>query len=259
MITPHTSHSKHHLRFYIVTATLIIGGILFLLSLNNNGSNFSLTSAIVGVANDTLTLDGETFQVTKEPTVEDVIKQEAKETDKTVPVLLSFDQIPKVEKKAKIEKVSLRFDDVTTTVIKLNNDKLELNNLDTVDLDIEDFKGEVDFDASGLSMDGTAARIEVNKVAFSSPEDIKLSFQNLRYKTLEIDELELEDIDFPVGDGNLEVTGKLTYNIQQESMDIYYFLGKLSINKDDIDTGISLDGVARSVGINGESLSLNLR
>ena len=52
MITPHTT-SKHHLRFYIVTATLIIGGILFLLSLNNSSSGFSLTSAIVGVTNQT--------------------------------------------------------------------------------------------------------------------------------------------------------------------------------------------------------------
>ena len=261
MITPHPA-SKHHLRFYIVTATLIIGGILFLLSLNNSNTGFSLTSAIVGVSNQTQKI------IAVEPAmnnkVEQVLLQEAKETSKTVPIYLSFNQIPSVDKKAIVKNMNLGFNDVTTTTIKLNDDKLELNNLDNVNMDIEGFKGQIDFDSAGLSLNGIATRIEVNKVAFSSQEDIKISFDNLRYQTLEIDQLELEDIDFPKGDGSLKVAEKLDYRINQEALDMFYFNGKLSIAKDDDDedslfTSIIIDGMARSVAISGDLLSLNLR
>jgi hypothetical protein len=260
MITPHTT-SKHHLRFYIVTATLIIGGILFLLSLNNSSSGFSLTSAIVGVTNQTQELIH--IEPATDNKVNKILLEEAKESSKTVPIYLSFDQIPSVDKKAIVKNMNLGFNDVTKTTIKLNDDKLELNNLDNVDMDLEGFRGQVDFDADGLSLNGVATRIEVNKVAFSSEEDIKISFENLRYHTLEIDELELEDIDFPKGDGSLKVAEKLDYRITQESLDLFYFNGKLSIAKDDDEESlfrsIILDGVARSVAVSGDQLSLNLR
>ncbi len=240
--TPH-----HNLRFYIVMITLIVGGIFFLLYMNDS-NDFSLTSAIIGVSGNTSSSDS-LEQGTSEKTT---ALKNAKEVD----VVLSFDQIPTVNKEAKVRDLELRFDDLTTK-INVNNDKLELNNLQQVTLRLKDFSGNLNFDLGGFSLDGTSRSIEVNDIALSSAGLIKISFDNLDYKYLSLDEIELKRLELPRGDGELKVAEKLQYTLQQDGVKINLFNGKLIIDRD-AETLLNLEGVARGISVSGALLTADL-
>ena len=258
MIHPHGPGRNHHsIRFYIVSATLIIGGILFILSLNNNNDDFSLTSAITGVK-DTSLENLREVEFEELDKVDLALEEEAKEQTKTIGIQLTFSEIPKVQKEAKVKNMVLKFNGLTTSVIRVDEDKLELNDLNEVSLSLDEFKGDMEFDSSSLSLNGIAKKIEVNGVAFSSEKEIRISFDNLEYEILEIDELELENLRFEPGDGSLKVGDKLDYTINQEEVRLYYFLGKTSINNNFNNT-INLEGAAKGISISGNLLNLNLR
>ena len=257
MIHPHGPKHHHNIRFYIVSATLIIGGILLLLSLNNSTDDFSLTSAVVGIKGDPLEkLDS--LEVEELDRVDIALEKETKTQAKTIGILLTFDNIPKIQKEAKVKEMLLKFEGLTTSTIRVDDDKLELNNLDEVSLSLDEFKGDMEFDSSSLSLNGIANKIEVNGVAFSSEKNIKISFENLEYQHLEIGELELENLRFETGNGDLKVQEKLDYNINQEEVKLYYFKGKVSIYNNFNNT-INLEGDAKGISVSGDLLNLNLR
>jgi len=192
---PRLAH--HNLRFYIVLITLVIGGIFIFLLMNSDGDS-SLSSAVVGTMENAGlenedTFDPEGFFSTSEEQKELMVDEEQDMFEEALDInqvefTLNFNQIPIIEKEARIEEMSLRFEDLTTN-ININNDKLELNNLKDVNLKIKGLVGEINLNEYGASVTGTARRIEVNDIALSSLGEIKLSFENLNYKYLEIDEI----------------------------------------------------------------------
>jgi len=259
MIHPHGPKSHHNIRFYIISATLIIGGILFLLSLNDTSDDFSLTSAITGVKENSLE-DLEESEFKELDKVDLALKEETKEQVKTVDIQLIFSKIPKIQKEARVKNMILKFDGLTTSTIRVDDDKLELNNLNEVILSLDEFKGDMEFDSSSLSLNGVANKIEVNGVAFSSEKEIQISFDNLEYQHLEVGELELENLRFETGDGSLKVEKKLDYTISQEEVKLYYFQGKMSINNNNnFNNSINLEGAAKGISVSGDLLNLNLR
>ncbi|MBI2146312.1 hypothetical protein HYU22_03165 [Candidatus Woesearchaeota archaeon] len=239
--TPH-----HNLRFYIVMVTLVVAGIFFLLYMNDS-NDFSLTSAIIGVGgNDTAESSTTAADTTATP------GKNAKEVD----VVLSFDQIPSVRKEARVQDLELRFDDLTTK-INVNNDKLELNNLQQVVMRVEGFAGTMNFDRGGLSLAGTARKIEVNDIALSSSGEIKISFDNLNYKYLGLEDIDLKGLELPPGDGELKVAEKVQYSLQQDSLKMYSFNGKFIIDREAA-TLLNLEGVARGISISGALMNADL-
>ena len=249
----------HHTRFYIVMATLIVGAIVFLLYFNDS-KEFNLTSAIVGVAgnvtekvvpNDKLNdlNDGKTLQ--------EVFSESVQKNPREVDVALSFDQVPKIKKQARIKDIELKFDDFTTK-INVNNDKLELNNLQEVTLSIKSFSGDISLDSKGFSLDGTARIIRANDIALSSAGQIKIRFSDLKYKAVTFDEIELEQLDLPPGDGSLTVGEKFNYALNQDGLKIYLFNGKFVVDRD-AEVLLDLEGVAKGITVSGGLLDLNLQ
>jgi len=175
---------------------------------------------------------------------------------KEISMDLTFNKVPAIKKEVKVENIQLKFDNLDTK-INVNDDKLELNNLREVDLNIESFSGEIDFDNSGVSIDGVAKRLRVNDIALSSPGEIEISFSDLDYKFLDIDSFQLKEVDFSVGDGNLEVVERLNYNLRNERVNIYYFTGQLTIDKE-FKTETSLVGKMRGVAVDGDTLTFML-
>src|SRR3989338_1993575 len=173
-------HSQHNLRFYIILITLVVGGIFFLLFLNDS-NGFSLTNAIVSVANngstETTEAAGDVPWVEEERTIDEVFSSKIQRNANEVDLALSFDQIPSVKKKVKVRGVELKFNDLATKIL-VNDDLLELNNLEEVDLNIEGFAGNLRFDRSSFSLDGTAKSIKVNDISLSSKGQIKISFDH---------------------------------------------------------------------------------
>lgn len=243
--------SKHHFRFYVVLITLVIGAIFFLLYTNDSQGGFGITSAIVGIgSNDSAALgddgneEGDTF-VAK-------VGKSSNEVDLTV----HFDQIPTLRKEARVKEIELRFDDLTTK-INVNNDKLELRNLQEVTLRITGFSGNLDFDRVGFSLDGTVRSLEVNDIALSSKGEIAISFDNLNYDYLRLEDIELQDVELPHGDGELTAAEKLTYALEQDTVKIYYFNGRVSIGRQNT-TSLDMEGVAKGISVSGALLNLDL-
>ncbi len=256
--------SKPHLRFYIFMVTLVVGGLFFLLYLNDGeeGASTSLISAITGYAAGNA--ENETAAANPAEEFDQEFNKLLGEGSKlknyrSVPLQLSFNQVPVVQKEAKTRKVELEFNDLTTTIM-VNGDKLELKNLKEVELSIEDFTGLVDFGSSELSLSGTARRIEVNGVAFSSEKEVPIAFQGLNYKHLHISDLELKDLDLGKGYGELTVGEKLRYALEDEEVKMLYFKGALTIDKEARNsTALVLEGEVRGIYTGGELLTFTLR
>ncbi len=257
---------KNHLRFYMFMVTLVLGGLFFLLYLNDDeSSGNSLITAITGYAlnpsNDT-----EEGNATLDPAEEldqefnKLLNEGGKlKNYRSVPLELSFNRVPIVQKEATIREVELEFDDLSTTII-VNGDKLELKNLKEVKLSIEDFAGMVNFGSSELSLSGTARRIEVNDIAFSSEKEVPILFQGLNYQHLHISDLELKDLELNRGDGELTVGEKLRYTLENEELKILYFIGSLTIDKEARnDTALVMEGDAKGLYTGGELLTFTLR
>lgn len=252
---PHEQQQQHSLRFYIVMTTVVVAGIIFLLYWNES-NDFSLTSAIVGVAkNDTR--ENEEKTVTDTESLENAFGKSARRNTREVDISLLFDQIPTVRQDAKVQDLEVRFDNLNTR-ITVNNDRLELNNLQEVTLRMKGFNGHLDMDKVGFSVAGTAKSIEVNDIALSSKGEIKIAFDDLQYDYLALEDLTLNSLELPHGNGQLTVADKLTYGLEQDEVKIYLFNGKVVVDRSAADV-LSLEGIAKGISVSGALLDLNLQ
>lgn len=251
---------KPHLRFYIFMVTLVVGGLFFLLFMNDDGtSGNGLISAITGYSS--ANISEETAEETSDQFEEfnQLLGGGSKVKNyRNIPMVLSFNRIPVVEKEAKISKVNLEFDDLSTTIM-VNGDRLELNNLKEVELSIEGFAGLVNFGSSELSLSGTARRIEVNDIAFSSEKEVPIVFQGLNYGRLHISDIELKDLELGEGDGKLAVGEKLSYILDDEEVKMIYFNGALTIDKGARNaTSLVMEGDVQGLYTGGQLLTFTL-
>ena len=255
---------RPHLRFYVFMVTLVVGGLFFLLYLNDgDGSDTSLISAITGYSSANTSEENADNDPNEELDQEfDKLISEGNKLKSNrggVPVALTFNRIPEVEKEAKISVLNLEFDDLSTT-ITVNGDQLELKNLKEVDLSIEDFAGKVILGSTEFSLAGTARRIEVNDIAFSSEKEVPILFQGLNYQHLHIADLELKDLELDRGNGELTVGEKLRYTLDDEELKILYFNGGLTIDKEARNsTSLAMEGEVKGLYIGGELLTFTLR
>jgi len=275
--------------------TLVVGGIFIFLFMNNDSDGgFSLTSALISDSNEQALADsnaetednvveseefvigddGEMVTVKtrtyylddledSEEKLEELEESEENEVNKKVKkgtrrinFMLNFDQIPHVKKEAKIQEIELKFKDLDTK-INVNNDKLELNNLQEVSLKIKDFEGKVNFNELGISIDGMAKRLEVNNIALSSYGEIDLSFSDLDYEFLNINDLELDEIELVNGDGKIEIIEKMEYTLAGEEVSIFSYKGGLTIDRE-ADDRLEISGIAKGLSVNGDLMSLGL-
>ena len=170
---------------------------------------------------------------------------------------LTFDKVPKINTEAKIAVLTLSFND-PTTLININEDHLELNNLAEINLDIEGFLGELSLNDVSLSLDGTAKRIEVNGVALSSKEEMDISFQNLKYNFLNIADVRLTNLNLPIGQGELKVAERLNYLLDNEAVSLNYFRGDLFLGEG-ANATFSLDGTTKGLSVSGDVFNLDLK
>ena len=241
--SPHARH--HNTRFYIVAVTVIVAAIFLFLFLDKGGDISG--AAIVG------DFSGDNVEELEKEAVAEEVALENMEKDFS----LTFDKVPKINTEAKIETLTLTFND-PSTIININEDRLELSNLEEINLDIEGFLGEISLNEVSLSLDGTAKRIEVNNVALSSKEELEISFQNLKYNGLNINDVRLSELKFPVGKGVLKVAERLTYILENENVGLNYFRGNLVLGKN-TNTTSGLEGTVKGLSVNGEAFSLALK
>jgi len=256
-------HSQHHFRFYVLLTTLVLGGVLLVLLINNNSSD--LTGMASGVSllekgKDTLTTTVDDWN-TEDQTVDNTEDQASTTSTNSkynanVDIDLTFDQVPEVgaNERTKIKEFTVKFRDFNTKIY-VNNDRLELNNMEEVTLELDGFDGAFAFDEGGLTIDGTAKKLIVNGMTLSSKGSLKISFKKLGYEEFEISDIELKSgLVFPRGDGELKVSEKLTYELEMEQVDMDYFQGSIIADSE----RVSAQGVTHQIKVSGALLNLNL-
>ena len=273
---------KSHLRFYIVLVTLVIGAIFLVVLLNNKGSLGTGTAAVTdinGAVKDSIfndDVEANSLDSGSDNIIESNFpsfgnsndQQKTKVTGtyssvdtfgtgkKEVETSLSFSQIPTIRKQVRLSEVSLIFQDLNNDIF-VNNDKLQLSNSGEINFDIRGFVGEMKLD-NGFSVNGKAKKIEINGVVLVSDKDIKIAFSNINYQKLGIANVELRDIVFSRGDGQLELGGRLIYTLKQDALNIGAFKGSINVDKNG-ENVVVMKGITRGAVISGDLLNLDIK
>lgn len=267
---------SHRLRFYIVLITLVLGGILFAVYMMK-GSISPLTSAIVGApADDTLTGDFSDFGSTSD-SVSDSVSDRLSDTFGTnskttststvrgnsgtingVSFHLSLDEIPRDKEEVSLEAITLTFTDFATEIL-ISDNKLELDNLDSVTMTLQGFDGILVLKDGTFSIKGKTARVSVNNVALSSRGDLDILFDGLNYRSLTLTQIGLKDLTLNGGtEGRLDAGSKLSWALGGEQIGINTFRGDITIDKD-AEKLLEMTGMAKEIAVGGEALSANLK
>lgn len=248
-----TSYPHHHVRFYVFMITLVVIGVFFVLYANNDNAGTSIGSAIVGYA------VRDTGAVKESPQTNFNLKKdsEVKSSAKEIPFSLSLDIIPAVDEETSVDTITLLFDK-PETIIKINNDKLDLNDLEEVDFVIRGFDGQLGLEGDKLSLSGNAKEMKVNGLKFSSEEVIKISFEELDYNLLDLSGIELEDLRFTKGNGEIKAGEKLSYPLEEEEVEIIDFKGGMKIDENSNSSLLNLGGNAGGISVSGDLVDLNL-
>lgn len=254
--------SSHHLRFYIVLITLVVGGIFFFWYLNSN--NLSLTGAFSGdnfPGSDDIDIDSEKIgSADNFPESADYTSKSGSyplSKDKTIDekllrlgFLLHFSEIPLLNREVAFDSMLINFNDFSTT-IKINNGKLGLSNLEQATLSIEGFAGKLGFNKGVISLNGKAKKVEINSVALSSANEITLLFDSLNYQSFSINNIGLKDLTLPMGTGELKVDEKLAYNLDSDSLSFSAFWGSLEADKS-AEFVFKMEGKAAGIDAKGQ-------
>ncbi len=256
------SHSQNphpqKTRFYLFMIVLVVAGLFFLLYLNDDGNVTSLSSAIIGYAPDNQSAADNSGSIISEKELQESITKDLGKSTKNVNIMLSFDGLPIFKNEAKVGSIELRFDDPETS-IEVNDDRLELNGIKEVNLVISGFSGELIFEKGYISLDGTAKKMEVNGISFSSDDDLSILFKKLNYNSLYVSDVELKGLEFERGSGSLEVNERLEYRLVNDWLSMYYFHGKMSIDKNSNATLLDMQGEALGLGVSGDLMSFSLK
>jgi len=267
---------KNHLRFYIIGITILIAAIFIFFFINqedfsgatvvdfakdtffdSDDSNTDAGSADKGNSNeDDNTNDNNNNNGNSNNNNNDNPSAGFFSEDSEKVLSLTFDQIPSINTETEVEKLKISFSN-PSIVIKINNDRLELGNLNEVELIIESFSGDLALDEDSLSLDGTAKLVEVNNVVLSSKDELEISFQDLDYNLLNIENVELPALKLAVGEGELHLADKLSYVLREEEVELDSFQGSLFLGKE-AGTALRLEGIIEGLSISGEVFDLDL-
>lgn len=231
MISGADLNRHRHRKFYILMTTIVVGAILILMLINDQGE-LVLTGSSIGVSEDSSKAE------------EKVLREEG------VEFRLDFSAIPGVQEETKFKSAEIVFMDLSTN-IKINEEEMELKGLEQVVMEIEDFEGEVDFDELSISLKGEGAKITVNGIVISTKGQMAISFGGLVYSALKISDIELGSVDLGEGSGRLAIEEKMSYDLNSEEIKMDNFKGDLGIGLDD-ENLIVMEGEVSSLSIKGD-------
>ncbi len=237
------SHHKNHRRFYILMTTVIVGALLILMFINDKGS-FSMTGSSIGFEDnfeEETTKDSETTSRSKGD----------------IDLVLNYDSIPEInEEKTSLKTIKISFKDMDTK-IKINEEEVELRGLETSNIEINNFKGGLNFDEISLSLNGAGDKITINGMTISTKRAMEISFSGLVYETLELTEVGINSIYLEDGNGKVIVNEKMEYVLDyDEKIKLNNFYGDFSAGLSN-QSEVILEGIVSSLSVDGD-LNLNL-
>jgi len=228
---PHTKHS--HKRLYLLLTTVVVGAIL-LLTLMNDGESFDFfTGSSIGFSSD------DEKRISR-----DVVRGEE------IAMELSFDAAPEVQDETRFRSIRILFDDLSTK-IKINEEELELKGLKQVEMEVSEFSGEIAFDEISISLKGEGEKLTVNGIEISAKGKLEISFRDLVYESLSIEEVQLNSVVFAEGSGELALAERLDYRLDNEEVELEGFEGDLSVGFGN-ESLVVMEGVIKSISVEGD-------
>lgn len=232
---------NHSRKFYILLTTIILGAILILTLINDEGELSFFTGSSIGLNEGV----NEEEKALKELSAGEEIE-----------VRLNFDIVPEAKEETSFKSVKVIFDDLSTK-IKINEEELELKGLENVEMELDDFSGKLNFDEISISLNGEGARMIINGIEISTKGKMVISFKNLVYDSLMLEGVELSLVNFREGSGELALGEKLNYAIENEKLALNNFKGDLSVGLSN-ESLMVMEGKVSGVSIEGEfSLTLS--
>lgn len=234
MTMGHPIRPHHSRRFYIFLTTVVVGAILILTLINDGESRFDfLTGSSIGL----------------DEAEEQILEEELRENGE-IEAYLNFDIVPEVEEKTELGSLRVIFDDLNTK-IKINEEELELKGLEMVEMEVNDFDGDLSFDDMSVSLKGEGKVVVVNGIEISGKEKMDISFSNLVYESLELEGVELSLLDFEEGSGELLMEGKLDYKLDNEAIELTGFEGNMMVGVNN-ESLVTMEGKVNGVSVEGE-------
>jgi hypothetical protein len=221
--------------------TVIVGVILILLLFNDQGELNLWTGGTIGVGDEE---KASTIEKPENNALERISKKAG------VKAQLSFDTAPKVKEETDLRSINLIFDGLSTK-IKVNEEELAMKGLKEVEMIIDNFEGEIEFNEVSISLTGNGEKMMVNGIEISTQGKIEISFDNLAYEKLKIEDGKFNDLEFGRGSGKLLVGEKMEYNLNNEKISITSFEGDLSVGMSE-ENLIVLDGELKGISVDGE-------
>ncbi|MAF98985.1 MAG: hypothetical protein CMH61_00070 [Nanoarchaeota archaeon] len=228
----------HHRRFYIFMTTIVVGAILVLMVINDDGQFDILTSASVGIDSleDVVQFDEDTGTY--------LVK------DNEITLRIETSTIPVTDGgKVAVQTLTINSRDINNK-IRINNEVLEVQNLEEITLALEGFVGDVSFDDFILTLSGEVNRASVNGVGISTAGRLAISFDRLSYDSLNVEGIRLPTATLYATDGKLIIPDKLDYGLAGDDVHLTDFLGNFNIGSGE-ESFVVLDGQVKGVSVAG--------
>lgn len=212
--SPHPVHS--HRRAYLFLITAVVGALLVLMIIKDDGSINPLTGSSIGIGSEVDPLNSGLGN--------SAAKNRGDKTDFSV----SFDRAPHLKEETQFSELSFTFKDPSAK-IKVNSEELELKNINEIRMMVSNFEGKVDFNEAILSLQGKAESITINGMEISTKGKMDLSFTGLVYEQLSIFDVSVSSLDFGEGSGSFYAGEKMTYSLEHDQLKITGFIGDITI------------------------------
>lgn len=183
---------------------------------------------------------------------------DAKYFDKEVDVEVSLNKAPSFEDYLESEQIDILFEGFGEK-IEINGDWVELSASGDAELRLIDFSGKVSVDNFDVSLSGYAEKVYLNGISLYSSDkiDTEIILDTVSYTTLELADIQFEEIILPSGYGEVKVASKMTYTLEDESSALYSFIGDFSLSKES-GTELLMDGNVQGLSVSGDYLGLDL-
>lgn len=170
---------------------------------------------------------------------------------------LYLDAYPNIKEETTIDQIGIEFLDLNTN-LNINKERLELNSLQGIRLNLNGFAGKVYLTEQGLSLEGTVNKVEVNGVALSS-EAMRVAFDGLDYRYLYLGGIDLNEVQFAGGAGKLVTKDeKVIYSLDsRDKIRLSRFWGDLTVDQN-AEAPLLVKGEAQKLQISGD-LELSLQ
>lgn len=237
---PVGQNMNQHRRFYVFMTSLVVGAILILMIINEDGSQTDIfTSASVAVDGDK-----KIFSDTNNQQEQTIVS----ETD--IAIQIHSSTIPDIpQSDVRIAALAIESRD-TKNKLQVNQEAVDIQNRDHLKLSLKGFQGEMDFDDFTISLDGEVDGLSINDVGLSTKTKMKIVLHDLSYDTLDMKGITLESASMSSTDGGLVVPGRLDYGLDNDDVQLSHFLGDLSIGLDERGYAI-LEGRVKGFSVSG--------